>query len=111
MSRVIAEISMSLDGYVTARGAGQEHGLGIGGEGIQGWVLAEPRSPVDQAVLTHSFEETGAVVMGRRLYDIVDRARTSSTRAWRRGWSTSSASTCHRWCSARARGCSISSAR
>jgi dihydrofolate reductase len=72
MSRVIAEISMSLDGYVTARGAGQEHGLGIGGEGIQGWVLAEPRSPVDQAVLTHSFEETGAVVMGRRLYDIVD---------------------------------------
>jgi dihydrofolate reductase len=72
MSRVIAEISMSLDGYVTARGAGQEHGLGIGGEAIQAWVLGEPRSPVDQAVLTHSFEETGAVVMGRRLYDIVD---------------------------------------
>jgi hypothetical protein len=27
MSKVIADISMSLDGYVTARGADQEHGL------------------------------------------------------------------------------------
>jgi dihydrofolate reductase len=72
MSKVIADISMSLDGYVTTPGAGQEHGLGIGGEAIQAWVLEVPRSPVDQAVLTRSFEETGAVVMGRRLYDIVD---------------------------------------
>jgi dihydrofolate reductase len=72
MSRVIADISMSLDGYVTARGADQEHGLGIGGEPVHAWVLEEPRSPVDEAVLAHSFEQTGAVVMGRRLYDIVD---------------------------------------
>ena len=72
MSKVIADISMSLDGYVTARGADQEHGLGIGGEAIHAWVLEEPRSPVDEAVLAQSFEKTGAVVMGRRLYDIVD---------------------------------------
>jgi dihydrofolate reductase len=72
MSKVIAEISMSLDGYVTARGADQEHGLGIGGEAIQAWVLEEPRFPVDEVVLARSFEETGAVVMGRRLYDLVD---------------------------------------
>src|SRR6266536_951176 len=72
MSKVVADISMSLDGYVTARGVDQEHGLGVGGEAIHAWVLEEPRSPVDEAVLAHSFEETGAVVMGRRLYDIVD---------------------------------------
>ncbi|MBO0848327.1 MAG: dihydrofolate reductase family protein [Pseudonocardia sp.] len=72
MSRVIADISMSLDGYVTAPGVDQEHGLGIGGEAIHAWVLEEPRSPVDEAVLAHGFEKTGAVVMGRRLYDIVD---------------------------------------
>ena len=35
-------------------------------------MLQEPRSPVDEGVLAHSFEKTGAVVMGRRLYDIVD---------------------------------------
>lgn len=72
MGKVIADISMSLDGYVTAPGVDQEHGLGIGGEAIHGWVLDEPRDPVDDAVLARSFEETGAVVMGRRLYDIVD---------------------------------------
>ena len=72
MSKVIADISMSLDGYVTAPGVDLEHGLGIGGEAIHAWVLEEPRSPVDEAVLARSFEETGAVVMGRRLYDIVD---------------------------------------
>jgi dihydrofolate reductase len=72
MTKVIADISMSLDGYVTAPGADQENGLGIGGEPIHAWVLEEPRSPVDEAVLARSFEETGAVVMGRRLFDVVD---------------------------------------
>ena len=72
MGKVIADISMSLGGYVTASGVDQEHGLGINGEGIHWWVLEEPRSPVDEAVLASSFEETGAVVMGRRLFDIVD---------------------------------------
>ena len=72
MTKVIADISMSLDGYVTAPGVDQEHGLGVGGEGVHGWVLEEPRSPVDEEVLARSFARTGAVVMGRRLYDIVD---------------------------------------
>ncbi len=72
MTKVIADISISLDGYVTARGVDLEHGLGVGGEAIHAWVLEEPRSPVDDEVLTRSFEQTGAVVMGRRLYDIVD---------------------------------------
>lgn len=72
MSKVIADISMSLDGYVTAHGVDEEHGLGIGGEALHAWVLEEPRSPVDEAVLASSFDQTGAVVMGRRLYDFVD---------------------------------------
>lgn len=46
--------------------------FGIGGEAIHAWVLEEPSSAVDEAVLSRSFEQTGAVVMGRRLYDIVD---------------------------------------
>ena len=91
MSKVIAEISMSLDGYVTARGAGQEHGLGIGGEAIQAWVLEEPRSPVDQAVLAHSFEETGAVVMGGGCTTSWT-ARGCSISSARRGWSSGKSS-------------------
>jgi dihydrofolate reductase len=72
MTKVIADISMSLDGYVTAAGVDQAHGLGVGGEAIHSWVLEVPRSTVDEQILARSFERTGAVVMGRRLYDIVD---------------------------------------
>ncbi|HJP73593.1 MAG TPA: dihydrofolate reductase family protein [Pseudonocardiaceae bacterium] len=72
MTKVIADISMSLDGYVTAPGADLAHGLGVGGEPIHAWVLEEPRSPVDDAVLARTYAETGAVVLGRRLFDIVD---------------------------------------
>ncbi|WP_326837484.1 dihydrofolate reductase family protein [Amycolatopsis rhabdoformis] len=72
MSKVIADISMSLDGYVTAPGAGPAHGLGVNGEAIHAWVLEQPRSAVDEEVLAASFEHTGAVVLGRRLFDIVD---------------------------------------
>jgi len=32
VSKVIADISMSLDGYVTAPGVDQEHSLGTGGD-------------------------------------------------------------------------------
>lgn len=72
MSKVVADISMSLDGYVTAPGADLEHGLGVGGEPVHAWVLEQPRSAVDETVLAESFAATGAVVMGRRLFDIVD---------------------------------------
>ena len=57
MSKVIADISMSLDGYVTAPGVDQEHGLGIGGEAIHAWVLEEPRSPVDEAGVRERLQE------------------------------------------------------
>ena len=46
MSKVIADISMSLDGYVTAPGVDEEHGLGVDGEAIHAWVLEEPRSAI-----------------------------------------------------------------
>lgn len=72
MTKVIADISMSLDGYVTAPGVDLAHGLGVGGEPIHAWVLEQPRSPVDDAVLARTYAETGAVVLGRRLFDIVD---------------------------------------
>ena len=72
MGKTIADISMSLDGYVAAPGVDLEHGLGIDGEPIHAWVLESPRSPVDEEILQQGFERTGAVVMGRRLFDIVD---------------------------------------
>ncbi|WP_020659511.1 SRPBCC domain-containing protein [Amycolatopsis benzoatilytica] len=70
-SRVVVDISMSLDGYVTAPGAGPEHGLGIDGEVIHAWVL-DQRTPRDAEILERSFADTGAVIMGRNTFDVVD---------------------------------------
>lgn len=70
MSAVIVDISMSLDGYVTGPNAGPGNGLGDGGEGIHDWVMKGNAD--DRTVLDDSFDQTGAVIMGRNLFDVVD---------------------------------------
>ena len=68
--RVVGDISMSLDGFVTGPNAGPKNGLGDGGEPIHAWVFGD--DPVDQSLLAESTERSGAVVMGRNLFDVVD---------------------------------------
>ena len=70
MAKVVADISMSLDGFVTGPDPGIEQGLGRGGEGLHTWAL-QP-DPIDRAVLEESTDATGVVVMGRRLFDVID---------------------------------------
>lgn len=71
MTIVVADISVSLDGFVTGPDAGPDNGLGTGGEPLHGWVLAS-EDPLDSDILDHSAERSGAVVMGRNLFDVVD---------------------------------------
>jgi dihydrofolate reductase len=70
VTKVVADISVSLDGFVTGPGVSPEMGLGAGGEGLHTWAL-EPDA-IDRAVLEESVGATGVVIMGRRLFDIVD---------------------------------------
>ena len=70
MTKIVADITMSLDGFVTGPGADPQHGLGIGGEPLHNWVM-QP-DDVDTDVLREATEMSGAVVMGRRLFDVVD---------------------------------------
>jgi len=68
--QVIVEITMSLDGYVTAPGADIDHGLGVDGEPLHEWVFSG--TPEDGAILDEATARTGAVIMGRRLFDVID---------------------------------------
>jgi dihydrofolate reductase len=70
MPKVVAEISVSLDGFVTGPSPGPKQGLGQGGEALHTWAL-DP-DPTDAEVLDESIDATGVVVMGRRLFDIID---------------------------------------
>jgi len=72
MSTVVADISMSLDGFVTGPDPDLEHGLGRGGEAIQQWVFASHVSPADRAFLESADSSTGAIIMGRRTFDFID---------------------------------------
>ncbi|NUO89401.1 MAG: dihydrofolate reductase [Dermatophilaceae bacterium] len=62
MSRVVFDISLSLDGFVTAAPQTAEEPLGPGGEQLHGWL-------VDRDYLERAIADLGAVVAGRTTYD------------------------------------------
>ncbi|MDN4614350.1 dihydrofolate reductase family protein [Leifsonia sp. F6_8S_P_1B] len=70
MTRVVADITVSLDGYVTGPGAGPGNGLGDGGEPLHEWVFSD--DPADQQLLAEGNARSGAVLMGRHLFDVID---------------------------------------
>jgi dihydrofolate reductase len=70
MTRIIADISVSLDGFVTGPDPGPDNGLGTGGEALHTWAFSD--DPDDQRVLREGTARSGAVVLGRRLFDVVD---------------------------------------
>lgn len=69
MTQVIADITMSLDGFI-APPAADDGGPVAGVDDLQRWVMDQ--DPIDTSVLELATAATGAVVMGRRLFDIVD---------------------------------------
>lgn len=44
MTKVVADISMSLDGFVTGPGVSMDNGLGSGGEALHAWAFSDDRS-------------------------------------------------------------------
>ena len=60
--QVIVDITMSLDGYVTAPDAGPGNGLGNDGMPLHAWVFSG--APEDGAILDAGTARTGAVIMG-----------------------------------------------
>jgi dihydrofolate reductase len=67
---VIGDITISLDGYVTGPNPGPDNGLGDDGMPLHAWVFDD--HPVDRAVLEESTASSGAVIMGRHLFDVID---------------------------------------
>jgi dihydrofolate reductase len=70
MTRVVADISISLDGFVTGPDPGPDNGLGTGGEALHTWAFSD--DPDDRRILREATARSGAVILGRRLFDLVD---------------------------------------
>jgi dihydrofolate reductase len=83
MSKVIVELSMSLDGFVAGPNDGPENGLGDGGQRLFAWYysgdIAFPLPGTDMVfkisrasaeLLQEEWGKLGAMVAGRRMFDI-----------------------------------------
>jgi dihydrofolate reductase len=81
MTKVMSDMSMSLDGFIAGPNDTAERPLGDGGERLHKWVydLASWRErhglgaarPI--VTLDEAFKNSGAVVMGRRMFDLGER--------------------------------------
>jgi dihydrofolate reductase len=67
MGKVVFDISMSLDGFITAAKQRPEEPMGEGGERLHQWAFGD--DPRDREVLTGAAAGLGAVIAGRRTYD------------------------------------------
>jgi dihydrofolate reductase len=83
MAKVVIALSMSLDGFIAGPNDGSGQGLGSrGGHHLFDWYFSgsehDPRYPMfkpegsNRAVMERMFEQTGAMLTGRRTFDITD---------------------------------------
>ncbi len=79
MDQLIAEISMSLDGFITGPDPGTQHPLGVGGDRLHQWIyelagwrrlhgMTGGHEGPESDALEKSFERTGAFLMGHGMY-------------------------------------------
>jgi dihydrofolate reductase len=79
MTKVVAGITISLDGYITGPNDGPGRGLGEGGERLHYWVFGgpwsydeEPRGEAtgaDKELLDEAYARVGAVIGGRNTFE------------------------------------------
>ena len=92
VGKVMVSLSVSLDGFIAGPDDGLEHPLGVGGERLFTWMNAGPETnrvnqylaPPDASlpVVEAWTAECGAIVSGRRTFDIAG------------GWEGATRSTC-----------------
>jgi dihydrofolate reductase len=84
MGRVTSDMTMSLDGFIAGPNDSARLGLGEGGERLHEWMyhLASfherhgregGETGTDDDVLAEAFENVGAHVMGRRMFDVSEK--------------------------------------
>jgi dihydrofolate reductase len=69
MPTVTLEITMSLDGFVAGPNVSIANPMGDGGEKLHDWLFGA-RSAVDAEIIANMYRTIGAVVLGRRTFDL-----------------------------------------
>jgi dihydrofolate reductase len=69
MTRVILNFTMSLDGFIAGPDVGEQNPMGFGGEALHSWMFGDV-APADREQIAAIRERTGAVIVGRRTFDL-----------------------------------------
>jgi dihydrofolate reductase len=69
MSKVTADISMSLDGFVTEPNPGGDNPLGDDPGRLHDWMFSE-KTATDAEIVDEMYATTGAVLIGKRMFDV-----------------------------------------
>jgi dihydrofolate reductase len=70
MPKILLELSMSLDGYVTGPDVSPEAPMGRGGEALHEWMFDGRSAAESQDFETNHFSSIGALIIGRRMADL-----------------------------------------
>ena len=70
MSKVILDMSMSLDGFIAGANVSKGYPMGVNGEDLHTWIFSTPKDKVDADMEREMFAKTGAVILGNRTFEI-----------------------------------------
>ncbi len=72
MSKVVLHFSMSLDGFIAGPDVSVASPMGEGEDGLRlhDWIFAKPQDATDAEAAAQMRAGTGAVVLGRRTFDV-----------------------------------------
>jgi dihydrofolate reductase len=65
---LVASVTVSLDGCVAGPGISREEPMGEGGARLHEWIMNP--TPTDLEIISETFAAVGAVVLGRRTFDV-----------------------------------------
>src|SRR5437763_16212797 len=71
MSKIVSDISMSLDGFITGPNVRVGNGMGDGGDRLHDWGFdPKTKTETDAKMWDAKSASTGAVIMGKRMFDV-----------------------------------------
>jgi len=69
MGKVVSDISMSLDGFITGPNVRIGNGMGDDGDRLHDWMF-DAKTETDAKIVAEKNALTGAVIMGKRMFDV-----------------------------------------
>lgn len=69
MTKVILNFTISLDGFIAGPDVSDANPMGVGGEALHDWMFGDV-APADREQIAAIREGTGAVIIGRRTFDL-----------------------------------------